>query len=482
MMEGDPGRTAAIAKIREIVGPKGWIGDVADRAPYVAERRGLYRSAPALVVRPATTAEVAAVVRVCAAAGIGIVPQGGNTGLVGGAVAAPDQILLSTDRLDRIRDVDPLDHTMTVEAGVVLQRIQEAADAVDRLFPLSLGAEGSCRIGGNISTNAGGTAVLRYGNTRDLVLGLEVVLADGSIWNGLNRLRKDNTGYDLKQLFIGAEGTLGIVTAAVLRLFPKPKRQDAAFVAVPDPATALELLARLKAASGDSLTAFELMPRIGVEFACRHVPGIVDPLASPSPWYVLVEVSSAAPDDASRDRLEQALASAYEAGIVTDAALAGSERQAHAFWRIREGLVEAQRSEGGSIKHDVSVPVSRVPRFLEEATDAVEKRMPGVRVCAFGHLGDGNIHFNLSQPPDMDRDAFLARWHEINRVVHDIVVALGGSISAEHGIGLLKRDEMAGRKDPVELAMMRRIKAALDPAGIMNPGKVIGPGPRSSVE
>ncbi|HET8726592.1 MAG TPA: FAD-binding oxidoreductase [Alphaproteobacteria bacterium] len=467
------GRDQAIGRIKDAVGPKGWIDDAEGRHPYLAEMRDLYRGTAFLVVRPATTSEVAAVVRICADAGIGIVPQGGNTGLVGGAVSLADQIVLATDRLDRIRNVDPLDHTITVEAGVVLQRVQEAANAVDRLFPLSLGAEGSCRIGGNISTNAGGTGVLRYGNMRELVLGLEAVLPDGSVWDGLRALRKDNTGYDLKQLFIGAEGTLGVVTAAVLRLFPKPRRQETAFVAVVDPAAAVQLLAHAKAGTGDAVTAFELIQRLGLDFALRHVSGVIDPLAAPHPWYVLIQASSGAPDETMRDRLEAVLGEALEDGLVLDAAIAASEAQAGQFWRIREAVVEGQRYEGGSIKHDVSIPVSRVPRFLDEATAAVEKRVPGVRVCAFGHVGDGNIHFNLTQPVGMDKGAYLALWHEVNRIVHDIVVSLDGSISAEHGIGLLKRDELAMRKSAVELAMMRKIKQALDPKGIMNAGKML---------
>ncbi|MEE8272741.1 MAG: FAD-binding oxidoreductase [Alphaproteobacteria bacterium] len=468
-------RDAALNRIRDALGRRGWIDDPEAMAPYLTESRGLFHGSAALVARPATTEQVARVVRLCAGAGIGIVPQGGNTGLVGGA--APYEhggdIIVSTARLDRIRAVDAVNATMTVEAGVVLQRIQAAAAEADRLFPLSLAAEGSCQIGGNLSTNAGGTGVLHYGNARDLVLGLEVVLADGRIWDGLRGLRKDNTGYDLKQLFVGAEGTLGIITAAVLKLFPRPRQVETVFAAIPDPAAGLALLTRARAGCGGAVTGCELMPRIGIDFALRHVAGAVDPLAGRHRWYVLVEATSPTPDAGLRDRLESVLAEALADGLVHDATIAANEGQRRRLWHLREAIVEGQRHEGGSIKHDVAVPVARTAELIERATAAVERRLADIRVCAFGHLGDGNIHFNLSQPVGADRDDYLARWGEFNDIVHGIVADMGGSISAEHGIGRLKRAELPTRKPAVEIDLMRRIKQALDPQGIMNPGKVV---------
>jgi D-lactate dehydrogenase (cytochrome) len=463
----------ALARIREVVGRNGWSTDPAELAPRLEEARGLFHGRCLMLVSPASTAELAAVVRICAKAGIPIVPQGGNTGRCGGAVPHPHgrEILLSLHRLNRIRAVDPVDYTITVEAGVVLARVQAAAEEVDRLFPLSLGAEGSCQIGGNLSSNAGGNAVLRYGNARDLALGLEVVLPDGRVWDGLRALRKDNTGYDLKHLFIGAEGTLGIITAAVLKLFPRPRDLATAFVAVTSPEAALALLARARAASGDRVTGFELIPRIGLEFTLAHVPGTVDPLAEQHETNVLVELSGAAAGMSAR--LEAFLAEAHEDGLVRDAAVAQSEAQRRAFWHLREAMVEAQTLEGASLKHDVSVPVSRVPAFLERTSARCRAALPTVRIVAFGHIGDGNIHFNLSQPIGMDERAFLARRPAFRRIVHDTACALGGSFSAEHGIGQLKRDELARYKSPVEIDLMRRIKAALDPAGLMNPGKVL---------
>ena len=444
-------------------------------APFLAEQRGRYQGAAPFVLRPADTAEVAAAVTLCAEAGVAIVPQGGNTGLVAGAVpfAEDGAVLLSLGRMNKVRSVDPADYSITVEAGCILQQVQQAAAAVDRLFPLSLGAEGSCQIGGNLSTNAGGVHVLRYGSARDLVLGLEVVLPDGQIWNGLRALRKDNTGYALKQLFVGAEGTLGIITAACLKLFPRPAETEIAFVALRDPAAAVDLLARARAATGDRVNAFELIPRIGLDFAIRHVEGITDPLAEASDWYVLIELVSGRADGSLRDSLEEFLAAAIADGLASDAALAENERQAGAFWAIREGMVEAQGFEGGSIKHDVSVAVSKVPAFIARATALVEEMVPGIRPVPFGHVGDGNIHFNLSQPLGADRAAYLARWDEVNQAVHSLVTEMGGSISAEHGIGYMKVAENARFKSAVELDLMRRVKQALDPAGLMNPGKVI---------
>jgi FAD/FMN-containing dehydrogenase len=443
-----------------------------DMAGYLVEARGLYRGAASATVRPANTEEVAFTVAECAKAGVPVVPQAGNTGLVGGGVPHKG-IVLSLARLDRIRDINPFNATMTVEAGCILKTVQDAALAADCLFPLSLASEGSCRIGGNLSTNAGGTAVLRYGNARDLVLGLEVVLADGRIWNGLTRLRKDNAGYDLKDLFIGSEGTLGIITAAVLKLFPRPKARVAAFVGCATPHDALALFDRLRRTAGDQLTAFEYMPRFALEIVLRHAAGTVRPLAGDHGSYALVELSSPDPDLDLRERLERVLASALEEGVIADAAIGASEAQNQALWKLREMLPEVQAREGGSIKHDVAVPVSDVADFIVRVTQACEDALPGIRVCAFGHFGDGNIHVNLSQPVGMDKAAFLGQWERFNRIVHDIVAATEGSIAAEHGIGLIKRDELARYKDPVALDMMRTLKLAFDPKNILNPGKVL---------
>jgi FAD/FMN-containing dehydrogenase len=466
---------SVIERLKQVVGPQGWVAEPAAIEPYLVEMRGLYHGATKLVLRPAATAEVGEIVRLCAAANLPIVPQGGNTGLVGGGVPPEDgnNIVLALGRMNCIRRIDPDNFTLTAEAGCVLAEIQRAADAVDRLFPLSLGAEGSCQIGGNISTNAGGVQVLRYGNTRELVLGIEAVLPDGRVWDGLRSLRKDNTGYDLKQLFIGGEGTLGIVTAASLRLFPKPRDIAVAFVGLPDLPAIMRLFTRARAATGDQITAFELIPRIGIEIGRRHVPGVVDPLTEPHPAYALIELSSPSRHAGLATLLEELLTEALEAGEITDGTIAASEAQRRAFWLIREGVVEGQRHEGGSIKHDVSVPVASVARFLEQATAAVTQRLPGIRIVAFGHVGDGNIHFNLSQPIGADRTAYLARWEEFNDIVHGIVAALGGSISAEHGIGRLKRHEITRYKSAIESELMTRIKTALDPQNLMNPGKTV---------
>jgi len=461
-------------RIAELLGPSGLIADAAGMAPYLEEERGLFHGKARLVARPASTGELAELVRICAAEGVGIVPQGGNTGLCGGGSPnGEDQIVVSLSRMNKIRAVDPVNFTMTVEAGVVLQTVQNAAESVDCLFPVSLGAEGSCQIGGNISTNAGGTGVLRYGNTREQVLGLEVVLPDGRIWDGLKALRKDNTGYDLKQLFIGGEGTLGIVTAAVLKIYPRARDQQTAFCALKNLQSSLALLGRARNASGDQVTGFELVPRIGLTMGAELVPGVADPFADPHEWYALIELSSSRPDAGLRDVLESLLGDAFEAGEVVDAVIAESLDQRKALWKIREGIPEAQKKAGGSIKHDVSVPVAQVPFFIDRASRAVEAAMDGVRVVPFGHLGDGNIHFNLTQPANADKQAFLGRWEEMNRIVHDIVVDMQGSISAEHGIGRLKKAELAHYKSPVELDLMRKIKQALDPQGIMNPGNIL---------
>ncbi|MGH7048239.1 MAG: FAD-binding oxidoreductase [Stellaceae bacterium] len=468
----------ALQRIKDAVGPAGWIGDPQDQEPYLTEARRLYRGATRLVVRPGSTAEVAAVVKICAEAGLAIVPQGGNTGLVGGGVppAERDNIVLALGRMNRVRAIDPNNFTMTVEAGCILANLQQRAAEADRLFPLSLGAEGSCQIGGNISTNAGGIAVLRYGNTRELVLGLEVVLPDGRVWDGLRGLRKDNTGYDLKQLFIGGEGTLGIVTAATVKLFPKPREIETAFLALARIDDAMALFARARAATADQLAAFELIPRAGLDLALAHIPGTIDPLAARHPWYVLLEMSSSQSDSGTRALLERLLEAALGAGLVADGVIAQSGAQAKDLWRIREAIVEAQLYSG-SIKHDVSVPVSRVAELVTRASDAVSARLPGIRPIAFGHVGDGNIHFNLTQPEAMDKAAYLERWQEFNDIVHGIVRELSGSISAEHGVGVMKRDEITHYKPAVEIELMRRIKHALDPQGIMNPSKLVSIAP-----
>jgi FAD/FMN-containing dehydrogenase len=451
------------------------IHDQAAMEGYLVEERKLYRGTALAVVRPGSTEEVALVVRECAKADVAVVPQGGNTGLVGGGVPHKG-IVLSLARLDRIREVDPFNATITVEAGCILKTVQDEAGKADCLFPLSLASEGSCRIGGNIATNAGGVNVLRYGNTRDLVLGLEVVLADGRIWNGLKGLRKDNMGYDLKNLFIGSEGTLGVITAAVLKLFPRPKSRTVALVGCASPHAALALFDRLRRQTGDQLTAFEFMPRFALEIVLKHAAGAVPPLGGWHEAYALVELSSPDPAIDLRERIEAVLGEALEVGIVEDAVIAASEAQGEALWHLRESLSHVQRLEGGSIKHDVAVPVSKVADFIATATQACEVALPGVRVCAFGHFGDGNIHFNLSQPVAMEKAAFLGQWERFNRIVHDIVHAMNGSISAEHGVGLIKRDELVLYKDPVALDLMRALKRTLDPQNILNPGKVLALG------
>lgn len=465
--------TTLQARLRGIVGEPGFIDDER-AAPMLVEQRGLFHGRALAIVLPQTTEEAAAIMQACWEADVPMVPQGGNTGLVGGAVPseAGNAVLIGTARLDKIRALDRLNDTMIVEAGCILAHLQQAAADADRLFPLSLGAEGSCRIGGNLAANAGGILTLRYGNARDLVLGLEVVLPDGRIWNGLNVLRKNNTGYDLKHLFIGSEGTLGLITAASLKLFPKPLATATAVVALADTTSALRLLERARAASDDRLSAFEVMPRLGIEFAVKH-GRVVDPLPRTFPWYVLMELQTANEDFAPAPILESLLEAALAERIIEDAAVAASEAQRRAFWRLREGLVEAQKAEGGSIKHDISVPVSAVPAFIAEASAAVAARLPGIRPLPFGHLADGNIHFNLSQPVGADRETFLARWDEMNEVVHAIALRHGGSISAEHGIGRLKVDALARMKSETELELMRAVKRAFDPKNLMNPGKVL---------
>jgi FAD/FMN-containing dehydrogenase len=460
-----------ISRFRDIVGDKYAITDAADIAPYLVEERNLFHGRSPLVLRPGSTAEVAAICKLANEHRIALVPQGGNTGLVGGQTPHQGEVVVSLRRLNKIRDVDTASNTMTCEAGVILQVAQQRAAGVDRLFPLSLGAEGSCTIGGNLSTNAGGTTALAYGVAREMALGLEVVLADGRVLNLLSKLKKDNTGYDLRNLFIGAEGTLGIITAATLKLHPKPRAIETAYVGLTSPAQALKLLAISQSEAAGALTSFELLSEIAVEFSIRHGIDVRDPLQGKHPWYVLIELSS--PRDDARATLEAILAKALEEGVVDDAVIASNLSQRQGFWKLRDEMSSAQKPEGGSIKHDVSVPVVAVPAFIEEANAAVVRLIPGSRPVPFGHLGDGNIHYNVSQPVGGDGDAFLARWHEMNAVVFEIVLRMGGSISAEHGIGVLKRDELPDVKDKVAIELMRSIKAMLDPHGIMNPGKVL---------
>lgn len=446
-----------------------------DKAPYLREWRDKYQGVSPMILLPGSTQEVSAVMKYAFENDLKIVPQGGNTGLVGAQIPLEtgEEIVLSLSRMKNVRAVDPDGFTIIVDSGVVLETLQQEAAKVDRLFPLSLGSQGSCQIGGNISSNAGGTAVLAYGNTRDLVLGLEVVLANGDIWDGLRTLRKDNTGYDLKQLFIGGEGTLGVVTGAALKLFPRPKKLEAAFVGLSDPHAALKLFSLAKTQAGPVLTGFEIMPRIGMDFCVSHLPGARDPMATPHNWYVLIELSSGSEAFPVGDLMESILSEAFEAGVVEDAAVAQSISQVTDFWHMRHGMSEVQKQEGGSIKHDVSVPVGQIPEFLDRAIEAVTAFIPGCRPVPFGHLGDGNIHFNISQPIGADKEAFLSKWDEMNALVHAIVLELGGSISAEHGIGRMKRGLLAEVKSEVELDMMRRIKAALDPKGILNPGSML---------
>jgi D-lactate dehydrogenase (cytochrome) len=460
-----------IARFRAIVGDKYAISKPADVAPYVTEERGLYQGRSPLVLRPGSTAEVSEICKLATRHKIALVPQGGNTGLVGGQTPHHGEVVVSTRRLDKIREVDIASNTMTCESGVVLQVAQQRASEVDRLFPLSLGAEGSCTIGGNLSTNAGGTAALAFGVARELALGLEVVLADGRILNGLSKLKKDNTGYDLRNLFIGAEGTLGIITAATLKLFPKPRAVETAFVGLKSPDDALKLLSISQNEAAGTLTSFELLSDIAVEFSLRHGIDIRDPLVGKHRWYALMELSS--PREDARATLESILARGMEQGIVDDAAIAANLSQRAAFWKLRDEMSAAQKPEGGSIKHDISVPVAAVPAFIAEANAAVVKLIPGARPVPFGHLGDGNIHYNVSQPIGAEPADFLARWHEVNAVVFEIVLRMGGSISAEHGIGVLKRHELPEVKDKVAIELMRTIKSTLDPLGIMNPGKVL---------
>ncbi len=467
--------TALIERFAAIVGEKNALTTPEDIAAYLIEQRDLYHGRTPLVLRPGSTEEVAAIMKLATETKTPVVPQGGNTGLVGGQ--QPDEsgtaIILSLGRMNRIRNLDTVGNLVTLEAGVILKNLQEAAEKAGRLFPLSLGAEGSCQIGGNLGSNAGGTAVLAYGNMRELCLGLEVVLPTGEILNDLRYVKKDNTGYDLKDLFVGSEGTLGVITAAVLKIFPQPKGKGVAYAGLRNPEDVLRLFQLATEHAGPSLTGFELMPRVGVEFTVRHVDGVRDPLEGQHEWYVLIDISSSRSEEDARTTLETILTEAFENDIIQDAAIAESVAQAQSFWKMREEMSWAQKPEGGSIKHDISVPVASIPAFIHEANAATLEMIPGARVVCFGHIGDGNLHYNVSQPVGAEKEAFLARWHELNHRIHTIVASYTGSISAEHGIGQLKREELAFFKQDIALDLMRRIKSAFDPAGIMNPGKVL---------
>jgi len=470
-----------VDKLKAIVGDKGLITDDQGKHPFLTDWRENYLGKALAIVRPATTEEVAEVVKLCTAETVAIVPQGGNTGMSGGATPQEDgrEIVLSLTRMNRVLDIDKIGYTMTVEAGVVLKTIQEAAADADRLFPLSLGAEGSCTIGGNLSTNAGGVQVLHYGNARNLVLGLEVVLPSGEIWNGLRALKKDNTGYDLRDLYLGAEGTLGIITKAVLKLWPKPKDNATSWSAVPSPQAAVELLSGAYAASEDNVTSCELMGRQGIDLVLQHIPGTAEPLSDRHDWYVLMEWSSTRPrrdgDNAGslREKMETYLGEAMEKGLVLDAVVAQTDAQSKALWALRENHTEASKKEGPSIKHDISVAVSRIPAFVTEGLAAMTKALPGCRPLCFGHVGDGNLHFNCQAPPGWSKPQFMQYGDAISGAIYDLVTAYGGSISAEHGIGRIKVDELAHYRSRTELDVMRTLKRALDPQNLMNPGKVI---------
>ncbi|WP_274629825.1 FAD-binding oxidoreductase [Arvimicrobium flavum] len=466
---------ALLERFAAIVGAQYALTAADDIQPYVTEPRGLWAGRTPMVLRPGSVDEVSRIMKLATETKTAIVPQGGNTGLVGAQTPhrSGQELVLSLSRLDRIREVDLDSNTVTVEAGVILENLRNAADAADRLFPLSLAAQGTCQIGGNLSSNAGGTGVLAYGNARELCLGVEVVLPTGEVLDDLRKLKKDNTGYDLKNLFVGGEGTLGVITAAVLKLFPKPKGQEMAWVGLSSPEAALSLFNRAVGHAGSALTAFELLGQRPVEFTARHVAGTMIPVSVDWPWHVMMEISSGRSADDARQLAEDILAEAIEDGTVGDAVVTQNLAQAKSFWTIRETLPEAQRPEGASIKHDISVPIASIPEFIRLAGEAVEEVCPGARVVCFGHMGDGNLHYNISRPLDAADAAFLDLYKPMNKAVHDVVRALDGSISAEHGIGQLKRDELLATAPTVAIDLMRRIKSAFDPAGIMNPGKVI---------
>jgi D-lactate dehydrogenase (cytochrome) len=462
-------------RLRAELGPAFVLTDPDLCEPFLIEERGHFRSRTAIVLTPGSMAELSRTVALCAAEGVPMVPIGGNTGLVGGAVAQEGEVLVSLKRMNRILAIDPVNYTMTVEAGCILADIQSAAAEAGCLFPLSLGAEGSCTIGGNIASNAGGTGVLKYGNTRDLVMGLEVVLPDGQVWDGLRPLIKDNSGYSLKNLFVGSEGSLGFVTRAVLKLFPRPMQQETALCALASVDKVLALLSLARRQSGDAVTLFEMMARFPLEIVCRHAGGR-DPFEHPYPWYALIQLGTPRPGSDLRAQFEEVIETAWEQGLIADAVIAESLAQTQALTQLREKIPEAQKRAGGSIKHDISVPVARFPDFVTEASAAVLALMPDANVCAFGHVGDGNVHFNITQPEGADRAAFLARWSEVNAAVHGVAASMQGAISAEHGVGLLKRDELEAFRAPVETQMMRAIKVAFDPRDLMNRGKLITSG------
>jgi FAD/FMN-containing dehydrogenase len=464
----------ALMRMADIVGDAHALRDPDQQLPYLRELRGRYDGATALVLRPATTTQVADILSIANDAGIAIVPQGGNTGLVGGQIPSTNgtEVVLSLSRLNAVRSVDAAGGTMVVEAGVTLADAQSAAEGAGRLFPLSLPSEGSCQIGGVLATNAGGTGVLAYGNARALTLGLEVVTASGEIWDGLRALKKDNTGYDLRDLFVGSEGTLGIITAATLKLFPRPAETAVALAALPTLEDVATLFRIAETRGAQQLTAFEFMSGLTLELVTRHIQGTRIPLREASPWYVLIELSSTVIGGAET-AMQRMLEEAGEKNIISDAVLAGSLAQAQSLWKLRESASEAQRHEGGSIKHDVSVPVARIPEFIAAAGTVVEDVCHGARPVVFGHFGDGNVHYNVTQPPGMEKADYLALWNDMASAVHDVVASFGGSISAEHGIGQMKRAELARFKLPIEIALMRKIKDALDPNGILNPGKVL---------
>lgn len=482
-------RQAAIRHIRELLGDEGWITAAADLAPWLTDSRQRYHGRCIGMARPATVAEVAEVIRITREAGLPVVPQGGNTGRGGGATpdATGNTVLLNLARLNRIRAIDPANDTMLVEAGCILQDIQQRAAAHDRLFPLSLGAEGSCQIGGNLATNAGGIHVLRYGNARDLVLGLEVVLPDGRIWNGLRGLRKDNSGYDLKQIFLGSEGTLGVITAAVLKLFPRLTHRATALVALHDLDCLIPFLDRNRAGAGELLYGFELIPSLALEWAAADVSRADNPLGTDHEWTVLLEWAGAGTGDRAGEAMQAALqdmlAAALESGEIADAIIAQSEEQRRHLWFLREAIVAAQSHAGPQIKHDIAVPVSRVPEFIRSAGEAVAALIPGIRPCPFGHAADGNIHYNLSPPADMNPDQFRMRAREVSRVVHEVAARLDGTFSAEHGIGRSKREAMARFKPALEIELQRGIKRLFDPRALMNPGVLLpDPDPETEAE
>ena len=460
--------------LKETLGAKGWIEDKQVIEPYLEEERGIFRGESSLLLRPQNTEEVSKILKICNEYNIKVVPQGGRTGLCGGTIPSESgqEVMLSLERMNNIKEFNEDNFTITVEAGCILNNIQNIVDEKNFLFPLSLASEGSCTIGGNLSTNAGGINVLRYGMARDLVLGIEVVLANGEIWNNLTGLRKDNRGYDLKQLFIGSEGTLGIITSAVLKLFPAPRHIETALFAIPNTNAAIELFGLARNASADLLNAYELISRIGMEMVIKHVPGAKEPIKDKYKWYVLIEFSSSSKNNL-REQMENLFELALNKNIVLDGIIAESSQQRKELWVLRDGLNEAQKPEGESIKHDISVPINNVSKFIDSASKCVEKFIPQSRVVVFGHIGDGNIHFNISQPLKQDKKEFFSKWTDVNKLVFDIVKNLDGSFSAEHGIGKLKKEELKTYNPEIEINLMRSIKSTFDPKNILNPGKVL---------